>query len=70
MADDGKIMDGGTYDTGNRLLCIAVHDAGVEQIDTFPTSSKKESSDEIESEKSDSDEDEDEWHGIEDAEDA
>jgi len=70
MADDGKIADGGTYDTGNRLLCIAVHDAAAEQLDTFPPLSKEESSDEVESEGSDSDEEEDEWHGIEDAEDA
>jgi len=69
MADDGKITDGGTYDTGNRLLCIAVHDAAIEQLDTFPMLSKEESSDEVESEGSDSDEEEDEWHGIEEAED-
>jgi WD40 repeat protein len=68
IADDGTVAESGTYDTGNRLLCIAVHDASIEQLDTFPRLTKGESSDEFESEESGSDDaEEEEWHGIADA---
>jgi WD40 repeat protein len=64
MADDGTVEESGTYDTGNRLLCLAVHDFAIEQLDTFPRLLKGES-DEFESEESDADdEEEEEWHGI------
>jgi hypothetical protein len=68
MADDGTVAESGIYDTGNRLLCLAIHDASIEQLDTFPRLLKGESSDGFESEESGSDdEEEEEWHGIDDA---
>jgi len=73
MTEDGIVTENGTYDTGNRSLCLTLHDAAIEQLDLFPTSLSKAhdsdlSSDSEDSEDKDEDgeEDEDEWNGIDD----
>jgi len=76
MADDGTVTENGSYDSGNRLICLALYDAAIEQLDTLkPSLSKLEddsdlSSDEDEESDDDEngkqDEEEDEWGGIED----
>jgi hypothetical protein len=64
MTGDGTVVENGSYDTGNRLLCLVIHDAAVEQLDSFSASMKKDQDSDISS----SDEsEEDEWNGIEDA---
>jgi hypothetical protein len=63
MAEDGTVTENGSYDTGNRLLCIALHDAAIEQLDTFAMLRRKEEDSDISS----NSEDEEEWNGIEDA---
>ena len=74
MTEDGKVTENGSYDSGNRLLCISLHDAAVEQLDTFaPRIKNKEDSDsdsEITTDSDDNDEEADdddgeEWGGIE-----
>jgi hypothetical protein len=73
ISSDGEMSESGAYDTGNRLMCLVVHDVGIEQLD-MPSFQSKEpvsdlsSSDEEDLEdEEDDDEDDEEWHGIEDA---
>ena len=70
MAKDGIVTENGTYDTGNRLLCLTLHDAAIEQLDSFPASLLKDHDSDLSSEPGDSEEgedgDEDEWNGIDD----
>jgi len=66
MAEDGSVTENGSYDTGNRILCLVIHDASIEQLDFFPMSLKKDKDSDISSGSDDSQED-DEWNGIEDA---
>lgn len=66
MLEDGSVTENGSYDTGNRLLCIAIHDVAIEQLDSFSASLKKDQESDISS-SDDEIEEEDEWNGIEDA---
>jgi protein MAK11 len=73
MTEDGSVTENGTYDTGNRLLCLTLHDAAIEQLDLFPTPLSKVHDSDLSSESEDSEdkdedgeEDEDEWNGIDD----
>ena len=66
MSEDGSVTENGSYDTGNRILCLVIHDASVEQLDFFPKPSKQDADEDILSSSNDSDDDE-EWNGIEDA---
>src|SRR5271170_5480561 len=73
MTEDGSVTENGTYDTGNRLLCLTLHDAAIEQLDSFPTSLSKPHDSDLSSESEDSEEkdedgeeDDDEWNGIDD----
>jgi hypothetical protein len=66
MTKDGSVTENGSYDTGNRLLCLAIHDAAIEQLDTFSTLTEKDDDSEISS-NTDESEDEDEWNGIEES---
>ena len=67
---DGVISENGSFDTGNRLLCMALHDAAIEQLDLLPLTKKQDESDYSsssgEGEDNEGSEDEEEWHGIED----
>jgi hypothetical protein len=67
MAEDGSVTENGSYDSGNRLLCLTIHDAAIEQLDLFSASLKDHDSD-ISSEEDgeEEDDDDDEWNGIED----
>ena len=38
MSEDGSVTENGSYDTGNRILCLTIHDASIEQLDFFPKS--------------------------------
>ena len=65
---DGEISESGSYDTGNRLMCLAIHDAAIEQLDMFSIQKNQSDSNLSSSAEESSDgEDEEEWHGIEDA---
>ena len=72
MLKDGSVTDKGTYDTGNRLLCLSLHDAAIEQLDSFVPRIKNnddlDADSEITSDSDNSDEDADgddeEWDGI------
>ena len=74
MADDGKVTESGMYDTGNRSLCITIHDASIEQLDSSTmvvkangdNSDLPESESNEEDEDQEDDEDEEDWAGIED----
>jgi len=74
ITEDGSVTENGTYDTGNRLLCLALHDAAIEQLDLFPTSLSKVRDSDVSSDSEDSDDkdgeedddDDDEWNGIDD----
>ena len=71
MAEDGSVTETGTYDTGNRLLCLTLHDAAIEQLDSIPTSLPKGHESDLWSESEDSQDDDDreeddEWNGIAD----
>ena len=66
MSEDGSVTENGSYDTGNRILCLAIHDASIEQLDFFSKSSKQDQDSDTSSRSDDSEEDE-EWNGIEDA---
>lgn len=65
MTEDGKVTENGSYDTGNRLICLTVHDAAIERLDSFSASLKSPHDSDISSNSEESD-DEEEWHGIED----
>jgi len=68
MMKDGTITENGSYDTGNRLLCLAIHDAAIEQLDSFSALLKKDqNSDNSSGESEEESEEEDEWNGIDDA---
>jgi hypothetical protein len=69
ITKDGKITENGSYDTGNRILCLALYDAAIEQLDTFKRSLPKPDESELSSEESDEDDSIEaaEWKGIEDA---
>ena len=69
VATDGTITESGSYDTGNRLICVALHDAAIEQLELvltavnrFAVKSESETSSEIEYL-----DDDEEWGGIEDS---
>jgi hypothetical protein len=69
VAKDGTITESGSYDTGNRLICVALHDAAIEQLELvltavnrFAVKSESETSSEIEYL-----DDDEEWGGIEDS---
>ena len=66
MAEDGSVTENGSYDSGNRLLCLTIHDAAIEQLDSFSVSLKNHDSD-ISSKEDSEEDDNDEWNGIEDA---
>jgi hypothetical protein len=66
ISEDGSVTEHSSYDTGNRILCLAIHDASIEQLDVFPKSSTQAHDSDISSNSDESDED-DEWNGIEDA---
>ena len=67
MAKDGNVKENASYDSGNRLLCLVIHDTAIEQLDPFaPVSTKDDSDFSSRSEESDENE-EDEWGGIQDA---
>jgi hypothetical protein len=69
ITKDGKITENGSYDTGNRILCLALYDSAIEQLDTFKHSLPKPDESELSSEESDQDDSTEtaEWKGIEDA---
>jgi hypothetical protein len=77
MTDDGKITENGTYDTGNRLLCLTLHDAAIEQLDSLPVPLIKGDQSDVSSQSEDSEDNDDddeegadddvEWNGIGDA---
>jgi hypothetical protein len=67
LSQDGSVTESGSYDSGNRITCLALHDAAIEQLDNIsqlrksaPDSDPEVSSDDAISEG------EDEWDGIED----
>lgn len=64
---DGTVTENGSYDTGNRLLCLAIHDAAIEQLDSFSIPLKKNQNSDNSSGESEEENEEDEWNGIEDA---
>jgi hypothetical protein len=66
MSEDGSITENGSYDAGNRILCLAIHDASIEQLDFLPKSSTHDQDSDISSDSNESEGD-DEWNGIEDA---
>lgn len=66
MTGDGTVTENGSYDTGNRILCLAIHDAAIEQLDSFSASMKKDQDSDISS-SDENEEEDDEWNGIEDA---
>jgi len=73
MTSNGNAMENGSYDTGNRLLCLTLHDAAIEQLDSFPTSLSKghesdlsSESDDSEDKDEDDEEDDEDWNGIDD----
>jgi hypothetical protein len=66
ISEDGNVTENGSYDTGNRILCLTIHDASIEQLDFFPKHSTQDQDSDISSNSEESEED-DEWHGIEDA---
>jgi hypothetical protein len=64
ISDDGKVTENGSYDTGNRILCLALYDAAIEQLDTVkPSLRVKDESDSSAEDSSDEEQDE-EWNGI------
>jgi len=67
MADNGSVTENGMYDSGNRLLCLTIHDAAIEQLDSFSVSLKENHDLELSSEEDSEEEYEDEWNGLEDA---
>jgi hypothetical protein len=67
IMEDGSVAENGSYDTGNRLLCLVLHDAAVEQQDSLPPPSTKDDSDFQSSSEESEDVDENEWNGIGDA---
>jgi hypothetical protein len=67
LGHDGSATESGSYDTGNRIMCLALHDAAIEQLDTLPLSLKNhDESDSGNSSNGAVSEGEDEWNGIED----
>ena len=73
MTEDGSVTENGSYDTGNRLLCLTLHDAAIEKLDSFPSSLSKGHESDLSSESDDSEDkdddgekDEGEWNGIDD----
>ena len=67
MTEDGNVTDNGSYDSGNRLTCLCLHDAAIEQLDLASIAKKDNVEDGSDSDMSNSDEsnDEEEWNGIE-----
>lgn len=66
MTQEGNVVESGSYDTGNRILCLVVHDAAIEQLNSLPVLSKREHGSDSSSNEDIGNED-DEWNGIEDA---
>jgi len=71
MNQDGEISESGSYDTGNRLMCLTLHDTAIEQLDVFPVKTKEESESDLSSSEEESagdyEDDGEEWQGIQDA---
>lgn len=67
MTEDGNVTDDGSYDSGNRLMCLCLHDAAIEQLNLASIPAKDNSEDDNDSDMSNSDKsnDEEEWNGIE-----
>jgi hypothetical protein len=67
LSQDGSVTDSGSYDSGNRITCLALHDAAIEQLDNILLSRKAaaDSDSEVSSDEAIS-EGEGEWDGIED----
>ena len=73
MTTDGNVTENGSYDTGNRLLCLCLHDSATEQLDAFPLRIRNDNADSNrvvsnDSEPSDDEAaaEEEEWDGIRD----
>jgi hypothetical protein len=65
LGHDGSVTESGSYDTGNRIMCLALHDAAIEQLDTLPLSlGNGDESDSGNSSNGAVSEGEDEWNGI------
>jgi hypothetical protein len=64
ISNDGSVKESGSYDSGNRLLCLAMYDAAIEKLDSFPPIPND--SDSMPSSEDESDESE-EWNGISDS---
>jgi hypothetical protein len=65
MASDGNVTQNGSYDTGNRLLCLTVHDGAIEQLDEFPHRGKPDAESDDTSSSNEELNEEEEWQGIE-----
>lgn len=67
LSQDGSVTESGSYDSGNRIMCLALHDAAIEQLDNILLSRKAatDSDSEVSSDEAIS-EGEGEWDGIED----
>ena len=73
VTGDGNVMENGSYDTGNRLLCLSLHDAAIEQLDTFSLRVQNNDGSDTNSEvtngsiaSDEEDGDDEEWDGIRD----
>jgi hypothetical protein len=74
MTGDGSVTENGSYDTGNRLLCLCLHDSAIEQLDAFPlrikniddADSRSEVSNDSDASSEEVDGEEEEWDGIHD----
>ena len=71
MRKDGNVTENGSYDSGNRLMCLVLHDAAIEQLDSRSISAKNDNTDSEKeadlSSNSEESKDEEEWNGIEEA---
>ena len=58
------IKENGSYDTGNRLLCLALYNAAIEKLDSVIPSLQEDGSGLSSEDDSDEDDEEEEWNGI------
>ena len=68
VGKDGTITESGSYDTGNRLICLALHDAAIEQLESLSAVNRVEVKSESEASSGVEDlDDGEEWGGIDDS---